>query len=192
MATGKEIKRLRGKDVTASKAAKFIGVGVDRLRKWEERDTDPVDTGDRAKIEAYFGVKLDQLHTVASFDFVEKKPAGGLQEAAHAPMLEILMQKLIQVTDTTNRLLERQEKGLLEKVDRVDANLNVVVAQTEKIGVELESGRMVALMALSRLEKKPVDELIHEADNIKIDLLKARDELYTSSVKDRSSTGKEK
>lgn len=73
MAAGKEIKRLRGKDVTASKAAKFIGVGVDRLRKWEERDTDPVDTGDRAKVEAYFGVKLEQLNTLKSFDFVEKK-----------------------------------------------------------------------------------------------------------------------
>jgi hypothetical protein len=74
MATGKEIKRLRGKDVTASKAAKLIGVGVDRLRKWEERDSDPSDTGDIAKVEAYFGRKLDALHEIKAFDFVELKP----------------------------------------------------------------------------------------------------------------------
>lgn len=77
MAAGKEIKRLRGRDVTASKAAKFIGVGVDRLRKWEERDSDPSDTGDITKVEAYFGVKLDQLSTLKSFDFVEKRAENG-------------------------------------------------------------------------------------------------------------------
>jgi len=74
MATGKEIKRLRGKEITAAKAAKFIGVGVDRLRKWEERDSDPSDTGDIAKVEAYFGCKLGQLKEIKSFDFVESKP----------------------------------------------------------------------------------------------------------------------
>lgn len=84
MAAGKEIKRLRGKDVTASKAAKLIGVGVDRLRKWEERDSDPSDTGDIAKVEAYFGVKLDQLETLKSFDFVEIKgpPANNIGQDA--------------------------------------------------------------------------------------------------------------
>jgi transcriptional regulator with XRE-family HTH domain len=71
MATGKEIKRLRGKKVTAAKAAALIGVGVDKLRKWEERDTDPSDSGDIQRVEDYFGQKLSQLNQIKSFDFVE-------------------------------------------------------------------------------------------------------------------------
>lgn len=71
MAAGKEIKRLRGKKVSAADAATLIGVKVDRLRKWEERDTDPSDTGDVQKVESYFGVSLPGLKSLKNFDFVE-------------------------------------------------------------------------------------------------------------------------
>lgn len=70
MATGKEIKRLRGKK-SALDVAALIGVSVDRLRKWEERDTDPADTGDIQKVENYFGVPLDGLVSLSDFDFVQ-------------------------------------------------------------------------------------------------------------------------
>lgn len=105
-------------------------------------------------------------------------------------MLEVLMQKLIVLSDTTNRLLERQEKGLLQKVDKMDANLNAVAAQTEKIDYELESGRITVLRALSRLEKKPQDHLVNEADSIKTELIMAKDALYKSSLKRKVSNGK--
>lgn len=70
MAAGREIKRLRGK-VSAADAARLIGVGVDRLRKWEERDADPSDSGDIKRVEAYFGCSLTELKDLKSFDFVE-------------------------------------------------------------------------------------------------------------------------
>lgn len=70
MAAGKEILRLRGK-ISAADVAEYIGVKVDRLRKWEERDTDPKDTGDVEKVEAYFGVSLSGLKDLKTFDFVE-------------------------------------------------------------------------------------------------------------------------
>lgn len=57
--------------MSASRAAGLIGVGVDRLRKWEERDSDPSDTGDIAKVEKYFGVPVSELKELKSFDFVE-------------------------------------------------------------------------------------------------------------------------
>lgn len=104
-------------------------------------------------------------------------------------MLEVLMQKLIVLSDTTNRLLERQEKGLLEKVDRIDANLGAVVAQTEKIDYEIESGRLTILRALSRLENKPQDQLAREADTLKIELIKAKDEHYRKYSKNTQHTG---
>lgn len=122
----------------------------------------------------------------------EKSNLAASQNNGEISLLETLMAKLITVTDTTNRLLERQEKGLLEKVDRIDANLSIVVAQSEKIDYELESGRMVVLQALSRLENKPVNQLMIEADSLKFEMAKAKDELYKNSVKDNQSTGRRK
>jgi hypothetical protein len=71
MATGREIRRLRGK-VPAAKVAALIGVNVDRLRKWEERDSDPKDTGDAKKVEDYFGVELSGLAKLDNFDFFSR------------------------------------------------------------------------------------------------------------------------
>lgn len=70
MAAGKEIKRLRGK-TSARVVADLIGVGVDKLRKWEERDADPSDSGDIEKVERYFGLSLNQLAGLKNFDFVQ-------------------------------------------------------------------------------------------------------------------------
>lgn len=47
MAAGKEIERLRkshANRLSVAKAASFIGVDSERLRKWESRDADPSDT----------------------------------------------------------------------------------------------------------------------------------------------------
>lgn len=140
MAAGKEIKRLRRKDVTASKAAKFIGVGVDRLRKWEERDSNPSDSGDIAKVEAYFGVKLDELPTLQSFDFVERKALNGHQEDMKSPGY-VPASDLIQVLKEQNEFLRRNFEtsliSLLEGQQAASAHLktllryNVEVANRE-------------------------------------------------------------
>jgi transcriptional regulator with XRE-family HTH domain len=102
MATGKEIKRLRGGETSAAKVASLIGVGVDRLRKWEERDVDPSDTADIEKVEAYFGCALSQLKNIKDFEFV-KRPStrvepkempdiAGIQKSINEMTLTILSQ----------------------------------------------------------------------------------------------------
>lgn len=131
-----------------------------------------------------------ELEDVSGGTLHSKSDTSVIQTASQTAVLEVLMQKLIVLSDTTNRLLERQEKGLLEKVDKMDANLNAVAAQTEKIDYELESGRITVLRALSRLEKKPEDQLVSEADSIKTELIMAKDALYKSSLKRKASNGK--
>lgn len=78
MAAGQEIKRLRG-SISAERAAKLIGVDSARLRKWEQRDVDPKDSGDINSIESYFGCKLSDLKNLDSFKFEpkEKVTSGG-------------------------------------------------------------------------------------------------------------------
>lgn len=76
MASGNDIRRLRGK-IPAAKVAELIGVNVDRLRKWEERDTDPSDSGDIEKVERYFGLPLDKLSGLNHFEFVKYNSTGG-------------------------------------------------------------------------------------------------------------------
>lgn len=74
MNTGKQIRRLRLKArLSAEKAAKIIGVDADRLRKWESKNSEP--RADDAKtIEDFFGVPLDQLENLESFNFFQNVP----------------------------------------------------------------------------------------------------------------------
>lgn len=72
MAVGKEIKRLREsqpKRISAEFVATAIGVDVERLRKWEQRDADPKDSGDQKKVEDYFNCKMEELGKLDSFIF---------------------------------------------------------------------------------------------------------------------------
>lgn len=71
MAFGKEIKRLRG-GLSAEYIASILGVGVDKYRKWEERDSNPKDSGEIERIQDYFGMPIADLASLKSFDFVEK------------------------------------------------------------------------------------------------------------------------
>lgn len=71
MAAGKEIKRLRG-NVSAQEAASLIGVDVEKMRKWEQRDADPKDSGDIKAVEDYFGCKLSDLNKLDKFQFIPK------------------------------------------------------------------------------------------------------------------------
>lgn len=76
MAAGREIKRLREnqpKKVSAEMAASLIGVDVERLRKWEQRDADPKDSEDIRKVEKYFGQSVSKLNLLENFQFYELK-----------------------------------------------------------------------------------------------------------------------
>lgn len=154
MAAGKEIKRLRGKDVTASKAAKFIGVGVDRLRKWEERDSNPNDTGDIAKVEAYFGVKLDGLPMLKSFDFVEKRAANGLHEghksAGYVPADQVIADL-------------RKDKEWLQGI--LATSLVSIVEGQQQSGIQIKALSWFSALAAAGGDEKKAQESILAINN---------------------------
>lgn len=84
MGFGSVLKKLREKSgLSAPKMANIIGIDVDRMRKWEQKDLTPR-YSDRQKIEAFFNMDLDEiakLSTIEKFlkvpylkhDFIEKK-----------------------------------------------------------------------------------------------------------------------
>lgn len=108
------------------------------------------------------------------------------------PVLESLITQLITLSKTANTILERQEKELIQKVDRIDTNLNGLSAQAEKIMLDLESGRTVVLQSLARIEKKNPDELLDAADNLKNGLAASTGEPYKKNAKSNSRTGRKK
>ena len=61
------------------------------------------------------------------------------------------------------------ESLLIGRLEQIHANSNLALAGLDKINLDAESMRIVALQSLSRLEKKPSDELLKEADKIKRD-----------------------
>jgi hypothetical protein len=128
MATGKEIKRLRGGETSAAKAAALIGVGVDRLRKWEERDVDPSDTADIEKVEAYFGCALNQLKNIKDFEFV-KRPVTRV-EIKEMPDIAGIHDDIKEVFKSMLRQHETQTK-ISERLDAIQAML-------QEIGRKLE------------------------------------------------------
>lgn len=134
MATGLEIKRLRGKKISASEAANLIGVGVDRLRKWEERNVDPSDTGDIQKVEQYFGCKLNQLSSIKIFDFVE----------------------MGQTVDYKDKYIRLQEKYTL----LLESSSNAAEDLAKQNQALLMTIQEVLTRQLSKTEKKSIQEIV--------------------------------
>jgi transcriptional regulator with XRE-family HTH domain len=171
---GEKLKSYRlQKGMNQPEMAEYVGIAYRTYQDIEK-------TGKAKKVEV-----LDKILRKTGID--TQVPASS-DNGNHTPtILETLMARLASLTETQNRILERQEKGLLEKVDKMDVNLNTIAALAEKIDYELESGRATVLRALSRLEKKPVNELVNEADNLKTELIQARDEIYRKYENKQSS-----
>lgn len=154
MAAGKEIKRLRLKaEASADKVAGLIGVSAGALRKWEERDTDPSDSGDIRKVERYFGVSLAGLPAIQNFDFVKKDLTDDYKEKYLALLEEHkeLMKQLFNLPALEDRLL-----GLESRVDANVAYFAKTVAQAQKKDQEailFELGKIAGDLKKSR-EKK--------------------------------------
>lgn len=150
------------------------GIPRDRVYKWRRSGTTPK-AEDQAIIEKWLQGGI-----------MDKSPINqgnsAVQESGEPDLLKTLLTRLVTLTENQNRILERQEKDLVEKVNNIDTNLNLVTAQAESLKYDLESGRTVVLQSLARIEGKKPDELLHEADNIKFSLAVAKDELYKSSV----------
>lgn len=83
-----------------------------------------------------------------------------------------LMPVLVQLMKTQNMILERQEKEVVDRVKNIEANLeqlNPVLAGVSSLSLQIDSARQTVLKSLSRLEKKPEDYLLKEADKIMLD-----------------------
>lgn len=176
MATGKEIKRLRG-SISALKAAELIGVDVERLRKWEARDADPKDSGDILKVEEYFGLPLSDLSKLDNFQWKVKLPhpnGDGVRDK----------DKIIALLEKQNALLEErlQEKGervqILDRVlhDYRDAMQQEILNLKSSLGdLQLTSGALLAYAKTlyqavqhhrAAQEKVPLEQMQHDMDTM--------------------------
>lgn len=87
--------------------------------------------------------------------------------------IESLMQQQNKLINSLNRqselsstILQRMADNVEKKVESIDINLNDALGRVDSLKLDLYSGRMVVLQSLARLEKKPVNSLLAEADNI--------------------------
>lgn len=85
------------------------------------------------------------------------------------------LQKQTQMAEDKARQAEDHSKDLkeiilkkLDKIDEIDLNSRLSAAGIQKVILDTDSLRTVALQSLSRLEKKPGDALLQAADNIKV------------------------
>lgn len=79
MAFGREIKRLRNKQkLSAEKLAKLLGVNAERLRKWEQNDSDPKDE-DTKTIESKLGMSIDQVKNLKELPKFQNVPSETLE-----------------------------------------------------------------------------------------------------------------
>lgn len=155
MATGKELKRLRGKK-SATEIAALIGVGVDRMRKWEERDVDPSDSGDIAKVESYFGTTLDGLKALKSFDFVEN------------PSKQDYRDRYI-------NSLEKQVRTLEDQLSLATGQLRHVLLLTHALA-ETNQDALIQLMAKQKIGSvETIDDQLSTANSLTYQ--KMKDEL---------------
>src|SRR5436190_7010522 len=85
-----------------------------------------------------------------------------------------LLNVLIELMKRQNIILEKQTSNVESKVDNIETNLNDALGRVDSLKFDLQSQRDVVLRSLARLEKKPEDALLKEADNIIVGLLDAQ------------------
>lgn len=141
MAAGAEIKRLRG-NISAQQAASLIGVDVERLRKWEQRDVDPKDSGDIQKVEAFFKTSVSKLKTLETFQFFPRETK--TNEASKEPP-DYNERSLTNLTESNkvlaeaNRTLAEANKTLAEANHVISKNHDELIQLTKMI-VAVNSG----------------------------------------------------
>jgi hypothetical protein len=89
-------------------------------------------------------------------------------------------------SETANKILHRLATNVEEKIVTIDSNLKDVQGRVDSLKLDVYSGRTVVLRSLARLEKKPENTLLKEADNIIVGLL----EEQTNKQGIRSGRGK--
>lgn len=120
MASGIEIKRLRlipKKPISAEILAKWIGVKPERLRKWEQRDADPKDSGDIQKVEVYFNCKLEELSKLDTFQFYDPRQKKEISTDIQSMADELLNLKAMNriLTGEVAKLIATGSKGKINE-----------------------------------------------------------------------------
>jgi hypothetical protein len=69
-------------------------------------------------------------------------------------------------SETANEILRRLADNVEKRVDKIDVNLIDALGRMDSLKMDIYSERMVVLQSLARLEKKPENSLLSEADNI--------------------------
>lgn len=186
MATGKEIKRLRG-NLSAEKVAEFIGVNASRLRKWEERDSDPKDTDDVRKVEDYFGVSLSELAGLTNFAFVKKPPKNpDITPGSQSEV--VLLRQIIQLKDQIIGMQSKENSGLQTQLDAAIKRIEAIDGKVESCtrliqennNLSVESNRLTKegnefLKQLEGLAELAKSERLQEAANLQTPYTKKRD-----------------
>lgn len=145
---GKRIKTKRKKDRLSAEdlAVKLGATGATNIYKWEG--------GSIPEDPTLYNKLMDWL-------------TGGANNS-YQNLLEVLVQKLIVVSETTNNILKTQQDSIVTKVDNIETNLDKTMVGVDTLQLEVYSVRQVALKSLARIEnpKGSEDVLLKEADNI--------------------------
>jgi transcriptional regulator with XRE-family HTH domain len=157
--------------------AKHVGISLDALltvrmsRKFLEEWPH-----DKKRQEDF--IKLHQAKTKEKYNLLDADPIlsqieEGKSKVDHAigeetsdPSEKNLLPLLIELIKRQNTILERQTKNVEEKVETIDSNLRGAFGRLDSLKLELHSGKTIVLQSLARLEKKPVNSLLKEADSI--------------------------
>lgn len=77
MGFGSELKQARLElGISAAKMAEVMGVDAERLRKWESRDAEPRDTGDRKSVAQFLEIDLDNFKGIDTATIRRKLKTG--------------------------------------------------------------------------------------------------------------------
>jgi transcriptional regulator with XRE-family HTH domain len=156
MAFGKEIKRLREKaSWSAQKAADQLGVKVERLRKWEQRDLDPRDE-DATLIEKYFNLPIAEIKKVDDIRKFHKVPNSENRKESTAE--DDYKEKYIRLLEELRKQDQLSLTALKEMIDDLHESVKLNQAEVLTVGDCLKVHRM-------KLEKgETIEKLEHEAN----------------------------
>lgn len=122
---------------------------------------------------------IEKTGVVIKLDVLERiKTKTGIDTQISAHDNGDLMPVLVQLMKTQNRILEDQKTELVERMKKVETNLDFVVGKAEALEYDVLSGTTVVLQSLARLEGKDSDALLNEAGKIRLSQVEAKDESY--------------
>jgi len=181
---GERIKEKRKAErLSAQDLAIKLKLRKENIYKWERGST-PSNPEDYKKIMDW----LNNLENVPRNTMPGKSGAdletGTVQEpeAIYGKKQE-LMEVLVQLMRTQNHILQRQEEDLVNRVRKMETNLDFVAGKAESLSFDLDSGRTTVLRSLARIEKrKETDELLNEADRLRESLAQAKAESYRNAA----------